>query len=1286
MAWWKKGHKKEKGDEAGETHITDKQHHLDKYLEILRNPKGSNLMKHAAGKKALVHNFQFVESTYEIIYQAPRTNKPFSLEVYEIREIRKGASAVLCKDFKQSQDLARVKPELAFTILYGNEFRLKQLCLVADSQQDYLAWTDALQLFTFYGDQDLYRSSLLRQRWLERNWSSFDKLGKGSITVKEVKAWMNKVNVKMAAKELKDLFNLVDKYKNGTIVKANFFEMYHIIMDQKSVNDEFKTFSSDLAKNFITVSDLKGFFQTAQRQNDASDGMMSNIIQQYGQDGNLAIPQFVEYLHSVENTLWSPSCNSIYMDMDRPLAHYFISSSHNTYLMGDQFRSESSTEAYIRCLRDGCRCIEIDCWDGPNTEPIVYHGHTLTSKIKFRDVLPAVAEFAFVSSDYPLIISIENHCSLAHQKVMAELFVTNFSPNLISEPPPECNEPNRNAYPSPNQLKQRIIIKHKKLTAGSDEILVSAQKDEDLSSSLCNSFLYIEDKLDGQWTKHYFVLTTEKLSISEPQEEETEQTEENAEEELETKNQELHFNEAWFHGKLKGGRAAAEALLRDVNGEDGTFLIRESDTFPGEFSMSFLKGGEVQHCRIRCQNDKYFLTDQISFVSLYELVEYYKREPLKSADFRLALKEACPQPAPHQDKKWFHKELNRYQAEEMLKRIHADGAFLIRESETSFAISFRAEGKIKHCRIRKEGRLYCIGDAEFESLVKLVEYYEKKPLYRKMKLRYPVDDALLAKLGEKAEEDTYISEDLYQEPNAFQNANREASSKKSNLACRALYDYVASRPDELSFPKDVIITNVQKHDGEWWRGDYKAQIAGWFPANYVEEVDLDALVTEEKDDKDNPLGSLEKYVMNVPTLKVEPRPSTAKQRLVFRITDEASNLSVDVAAETEVEMTQWMERIKEATQRYKDQQEALKGGQEKLQVRMRIAKELSDLIYYAQSVTFKSFEDSKTRPYMVMSSFAEKKAMALCADPLKGGQPMEYNSSNLRQFSRVYPNGKRVDSSNFDPQPLWNIGVQMAALNYQTPDKPMWLNSGRFLDNGRCGYVLKPSVMFQEGFNPFDHETYTHAATGVTLKIRVISGRHLIKTLRGIASPLVEIEILGTENDSQRYKTSTSSDNGFNPSWIDGNKGARTNKSEMIEFQIGIADLACVRFVVYDEDVFGDSNAIAQACFPIGTKERPCLRSGYRSIPLKNIYNEPLELASLLVYIEVVFGSSEEYQSLEELRDLLRQQKNERDVIIAQKLKGQTLDASEEVHLKEVNKKVNDLHERMGRASIASFK
>lgn len=43
--------------------------------------------------------------------------------------------------------------------------------------------------------------------------------------------------------------------------------------------------------------------------------------------------------------------------------------------------------------------LAVDCWDGPDGMPVIYHGHTLTTKIKFCDVLATIKEHAFVTSE-----------------------------------------------------------------------------------------------------------------------------------------------------------------------------------------------------------------------------------------------------------------------------------------------------------------------------------------------------------------------------------------------------------------------------------------------------------------------------------------------------------------------------------------------------------------------------------------------------------------------------------------------------------------------------------------------------------------------------------------------------------------------------------------------------------------------------------------------------------------------------------------------------------------------
>ncbi|XP_015747809.1 PREDICTED: 1-phosphatidylinositol 4,5-bisphosphate phosphodiesterase eta-2-like [Acropora digitifera] len=171
--------------------------------------------------------------------------------------------------------------------------------------------------------------------------------------------------------------------------------------------------------------------------------------------GNLGIDGFTGYLLGPEGDIFNSQHSKVNQDMTKPLSHYFIASSHNTYLLGDQLTSNSSMDMYVRVLQSGCRCIELDCWDGKDGEPVIYHGYTMTSKVKFRYVILNINDFAFLNNKYPVILSIENHCSISQQKIMAKLMRDIFKDKLVYEASFDGTD-----LPSPQSLLGKILIKN----------------------------------------------------------------------------------------------------------------------------------------------------------------------------------------------------------------------------------------------------------------------------------------------------------------------------------------------------------------------------------------------------------------------------------------------------------------------------------------------------------------------------------------------------------------------------------------------------------------------------------------------------------------------------------------------------------------------------------------------------------------------------------------------------------------------------------------------------------
>lgn len=333
-----------------------------------------------------------------------------------------------------------------------------------------------------------------------------------------------------------------------------------------------------------------------------------------------------------------------------------------------------------------------------------------------------------------------------------------------------------------------------------------------------------------------------------------------------------------------------------------------------------------------------------------------------------------------------------------------------------------------------------------------------------------------------------------------------------------MYDYRAQRFDELSFCKHAIINNVTKHSSGWWRGDYGGKKQHWFPAIFTQEIYINADNSNTELNKQNSPGNKGFFnlvgasICRYDSLNMINQSNNSKSGIFHMFKLFTSDQQLIIGHKDSNELQEWINKLQECTSL-----KAHKSNSYEIEKNFRIAHELSNLIIYCRAV---QFMPERIGNFTEMSSFPETKIEKFLS-PNMCSFLLSYNE---KQFTRVYPKGSRIDSSNYDPIKLWNIGIQMAALNYQTPDRAMQLNQAKFqLINGACGYVLRPEFMFDKSFNPYDINILTETMDTWILSLKIIYARHLTKNKcrGGVISPFIEVEIVGVDCDTTKFKTTT---------------------------------------------------------------------------------------------------------------------------------------------------------------------
>ncbi|XP_066497923.1 1-phosphatidylinositol 4,5-bisphosphate phosphodiesterase delta-3-A [Hoplias malabaricus] len=422
--------------------------------------QGSSMVKVRSQRWQKNRDFKLLEDCVTVWCQSSKASSKAkrrqSFCVTEVECVREGCQSECLRRLSGS-----VPDAQCFTLVFRDGRKSLDLC--CSSPEEAKCWVRGIRTLKDRVSNMSQKEKL--DHWIRSYLRRADLNQDGKMSYDEIKHLLQMINIDLNEQYARSLFKKCDKSCDGRLDHVEIEEFCRELLRRPELDAVFRHYSSNGC--VLSTLELRDFL--GDQGEDASLSHAQNLILTFELNDwaqkNLFMTQngFTLYMLSRENDVVNPDHTHIHQDMKHPLAHYYISSSHNTYLTKDQVTSESSTEPYIRALNQGCRCVELDCWDGDKGEPVICHGHTLTSKIPFKEVIETIAQYAFKASPYPLILSLENHCCVEQQAVMAHHLRSILGSALLTKP--ISNQPLKQ-LPSPEELKGRILVKGKKLSAG----------------------------------------------------------------------------------------------------------------------------------------------------------------------------------------------------------------------------------------------------------------------------------------------------------------------------------------------------------------------------------------------------------------------------------------------------------------------------------------------------------------------------------------------------------------------------------------------------------------------------------------------------------------------------------------------------------------------------------------------------------------------------------------------------------------------------------------------------